>query len=160
MLRTVETRSVHTGEEPFLYQVYASTRQDEVGAWGWDPAQQEGFMRMQFQAQSRSYAWQFPGADHLIIGAGAERIGRLLVDRTEQEIRLVDIALLPEYRGRGIGTHLIQVLQQEAEETGRPLRLSVQPANPARLLYAKLGFITTADDGLYRSMEWSPTSQR
>ncbi|MFZ5815178.1 MAG: GNAT family N-acetyltransferase [Bacillota bacterium] len=155
---TLQLRVVQKADEPFLYELYASTRQAEVDGWGWTPAQQEGFLRMQFQARSRSYAWQFPGADQRVLWLGEERIGQLLVERTDREIRLIDIALLPAHQGRGIGAGLIRALQQEAQQSGRPLRLSVVPTNPARLLYERLGFTTVADDGLYRAMEWRPES--
>ncbi len=138
----------------FLLELYASTRREEVAAWGWEKGQQDAFLQMQFQAQSRSYQLQFPGADHCILLHEGELIGRLLVHRTDQEIRLVDIALLPAFRGQGHGGAIICDLQAEAAAGGKPLRLSVLPQSPARRLYERLGFTVTAEDNQHCAMTW------
>jgi ribosomal protein S18 acetylase RimI-like enzyme len=153
----VGTRPVTPVDEPFLYEVYKGTRTEEVTAWGWPPAQLEAFLRMQSQAQGSAYEWQFPAAQHRIILQDLRPIGRILVDRREQEIRLVDIALLPAWRGNGIGTSLIRQLQAEAAVSGKPLRLSVHSDNhSARRLYERLGFVATEENPVSVAMEWSP----
>lgn len=150
----IERRMAGPDDEPFLIQLYASTRWDEVAAWGWSPAQQEAFLAMQFRAQRQSYAMQYEGAERLILLQEGAPIGRLLVHRTADELLLVDISLLPESRGKGIGTSLVRELQAEAAATDRPLRLRVARENPARRLYARLGFVMTAEQGPYDAMEW------
>jgi ribosomal protein S18 acetylase RimI-like enzyme len=144
-------------EDPeFLFQLYASTRQQEVAAFGWPPAQQEAFLRMQLNAQKRSYEMGYPGADHQLILIDDQPAGRILVFRDKDSQRLVDIALLPEYRNRGIGTQLLRDLIGNCENEGLPLRLHVTKINPARHLYERLGFVVTGEDGMYYEMEKKP----
>jgi ribosomal protein S18 acetylase RimI-like enzyme len=153
MVRTVP---VSGGDGPFLYEVYAGTRRAEIAGWGWEAAQQDAFLRMQFQAQSGAYAAQWPDADHrLILDEAGRRVGRIFVVRTPAELRLVDIALLPECRGSGIGTALVRELQAQAAAAGLPLRLSVARSNDgARQLYERLGFREIGQDEVYAAMEW------
>lgn len=150
----VETRPARPEDEPFLFTLYAATREAEVSAWGWSPAQQQAFLGMQYQAQARSYAQQFPAADHQLICRGGDPVGRILVHRGPEATDLVDIALLPAYRGAGAGTALIRELQAE----GRPVRLHVLKGNPAQRLYERLGFRVAGDDGVYLAMQWHPAT--
>lgn len=146
-------RSVAPSDEAFLFEVYASTRKEELDAWGWDDTQRKAFLEMQFRAQHMSYRAQFPNADHQIILKGDRPIGRIMVTRTDNEFRLVDIALLSESRGSGIGTQLVKAIIDEASQAGKPLRLQVLRTNPAARLYERLGFTVVGDDGLYVQME-------
>jgi ribosomal protein S18 acetylase RimI-like enzyme len=153
----VNLRPAQPEDEPFLFRVYAGTRADEMAAWGWDAAQQEAFLRMQFNAQSMAYRAQYPDADHRIIIYGNQPVGRILIDRSGQGILLIDIALLAECRNTGIGSALIRDLQREATQAGAPVRLHVLKTNPAAVrLYERLGFSITDDDGIYLEMKWLP----
>jgi ribosomal protein S18 acetylase RimI-like enzyme len=144
-------------DEGFLYRVYASTRADEVAAFGWNEAQQTAFLKMQFGAQQRAYEWQFPGAEHSVILFDGEMIGRLIVVRTDREIRLTDITLLPARRNNGVGTLLIKELQARAEAAGLPLRLRVMRENmAARRLYERLNFSLAGESDTHFMMEWMP----
>lgn len=146
-------------DEEFLYRVYASTRADEVAAWGWNQHQQEAFLKMQFKAQQQAYKWQFPTAEHSIILRDEERAGRLIVVKTAQEIRLTDIAILPEYRNAGAGTVFVKDLQDQAQAAGLPLRLRVAKTNAAaRRLYERLNFTVTGESDTHFTMEWLPVS--
>ncbi len=151
MLRTVP---VCPDDEAYLFQVYASTRSEEVAAWGWDAAQQDAFLRMQWRAQQVSYQRQYPDADHRVVVHHDQRVGRLIVVRAEQAIRLADIALLPEFRRAGLGTLLVQELQAEAAQAGKTLQLQVMKNNPARRLYERLGFCVAGENGTHYAMEW------
>jgi GNAT superfamily N-acetyltransferase len=155
----IRLRPVRPGDEGFLFEVYASTRLDELAPLGWTAAQQHAFLRMQFTAQHRSYLAQFPGADFLIILRHERPVGRLYLERRAHEIRGIDIALLPEYRRTGIGTAILQDLLAEAARAGKPFRIHVAKLNPAQRLYERLGFRTLEDDGVYLGMEWSPDSR-
>ena len=147
-------RLATTDDEPFLYLLYCSTRRDEMSAWGWDAEQQETFLRMQFRAQQYHYQTQSGDVSHNLILSGDEPIGRIIVMRSDQEICLGDIALLPEHRGHGIGTALIADLFAEAKKTGKPVTLHVEKTNPAAGLYSRLGFRVTGDTGSHLKMEW------
>ncbi|MFQ5570552.1 MAG: GNAT family N-acetyltransferase [Rhodothermales bacterium] len=141
-------------DEAFLFDLYASTRRAELDAWGWDEAMQASFLRMQFTAQHASYRDRFPRADHAIVFYAKRPVGRLLVDRTDEAIMLVDVALLPEHRGGRVGTCLLRKLLDEAAEKKVPVRLQVLLDNPARRLYRCLGFTSLGHDGVYEQMEW------
>jgi ribosomal protein S18 acetylase RimI-like enzyme len=153
-LMTVTLRPVVASDEDFLFEVYAGTRRDEVAAWGWDAAQQNMFLKMQFNVQRRVYEAQYPQDGHHLILLDDEPVGRLWVVRSDEEIHLVDIALLPAHRGQGIGGSLVQELLDEAARAGQPCRLQVLKSNPAARLYARLGFVQTGENGLYCHMEW------
>ncbi len=151
----VTLRPVVADDDQFLFEVYAGTRRAEMAAWGWETVQQDAFLKMQFLAQKQSYAMQYPHADHSIILLDQKPAGRLYVVRSEEEIHLTDISLLPEYRGQGIGAKLIKDLLDEARQSGKPCRLQVLKTNPdAARLYERLGFSATGEDALYLEMEW------
>lgn len=152
---TVELRPVVADDDSFLFEVYASTRHDEMAAWGWDAAQRDGFLRMQFMMQRNAYAMQFPEASHDIILLDEKPVGRMIVARHDYAIRFVDFALLPEARGKGIGTRLFREVLDEAAATSRPCLLKVLKANPRAVqLYERLGFVNTGEDAIYVDMEW------
>lgn len=83
-------------------------------------------------------------------------IGRLYVDRRADEIRVVDIALLPEHRRQGIGSALLENILAEAAAAHKPVRIHVEKFNPALRLYQRLGFHQVRDTGVYFLMEWLP----
>ncbi len=113
---------------------------------------------MQFHAQQTSYQNQFPNSSYQIVLMQELAVGSMLVIRNEAEIRLADIALLPEYRDRGIGGYLIQNLLVEATQAGKPVRLQVIQFNRAIQLYQRLGFSKVGDNGTHFLLEWQPTS--
>jgi ribosomal protein S18 acetylase RimI-like enzyme len=155
----ISLRASGPEDEGFLYQLYASTRADEVAAFGWNEAQQTAFLNMQFGAQQRAYEWQFPGAEHSVILSGGEMIGRLIVVRTDAEIRLTDITLLPAHRNAGVGTFLIKELQAQAEAARLPLRLRVMRTNvAAHRLYERLDFSSADESDTHFMMEWLPSN--
>lgn len=153
MARTIP---VKPSDEPFLFQLYASTRQEEMAAWGWEPAQQETFLWMQFQNRTQAYRMRFPDAEHHLILDGEQPIGAMILAREPGVLRLVDIALLPAGRGAGIGSAMIRALQAEAARTASALHLHVNKGNPARRLYDRLGFTVTRETDLAYAMVWRP----
>lgn len=159
------SRPVAAIDDAFLFELYASTRAEELAAWGWSAAQQEPFVRMQWLAQKRGYEARYPSEGHCILELEGRPVGRLWVVRGEHELRLVDVTLLPAHRGRGLGTGVLRSLQEEAARAGKPLRLHVTRNNPALRLYTRLGFTaargTEADPSQpYLELEWSaPTGE-
>ncbi len=133
--------------------MYASTRQQELAQTGWSESQKETFLRQQFETQSSYYHEHYSEASFDVILADGRPVGRLYVARWSEQIRIVDIAVLPEYRGAGIGTKLLEDLISESEASGKPLSIHVERFNPALRLYERLGFRAVADKGVYYLME-------
>jgi ribosomal protein S18 acetylase RimI-like enzyme len=156
MVSGIGLRPSTPSDEPFLYEVYASTRTEELASVPWTVAQKDAFVRMQFAAQDQQYRTAFPNAEFSVVLCDGQPIGRQYVQRAEHELLLVDIALLADYRGRGIGTQLVSALLAESAAAGKCVRLHVEAHNPARQLYARLGFRTDSETGVYVSMQWQP----
>jgi ribosomal protein S18 acetylase RimI-like enzyme len=152
--RLITLRPALPDDEPFLLKVYASARADEMAACGWSGAQQEAFLKMQFTTQQMAYGAQFPDADQSIILRDELMIGRMLIDRRDEEIYLVDITLLAEHRGDGIGASLIRDLQREASAAGKAVRLRVMKTNRAVSFYERLGFSKVNESSTHFQMEW------
>jgi ribosomal protein S18 acetylase RimI-like enzyme len=153
----ITLRPIQDEDEPLLFRVYASTREVERDAWQWEDKAWNAFLRMQFEAQRRHYTTHFPNAVQSVVLRDDEPVGRTWVYRSPEEIRLLDIAILPKHRQRGIGTHLIRQLQEEARQAGVPLRHSVEFGNPgAKRLYERLGFVAVQTHGMHTLMEWDP----
>lgn len=156
---TVTLRKVVVEDEPFLREVYKSTR-PEIAALGWPAQQQQAFLAMQFDGQQRSYSMQYPEAEHQVILFEGEEVGRLITFRTEREIRLADVALLPQYRNKGVGALLIRELCLEAAQRNLPVRLQVSKFNPAIRLYERLGFERLGENETHFQMEWRQAAVR
>ena len=153
---TLVLRAAVPEDDAFLYAVYASTRAAELAVVPWDDAKKAEFLRMQFDAQHTFYHEQFPNAQYDVLIQEGEPIGRLYVDRRPDELRILDIALLPQFCGRGLGGRLLRALIEEADRATTPIRLHVETFNPARRLYERLGFRQVQNDGIYILMEWNP----
>lgn len=155
--RAVTLRPITPEDEAFLFEVYAGTRREELGPLPWDEAQKQAFLTFQFNAQHQHYRDTFAAADfHVILDDGAP-VGRLYVDRRADEIRILDITLLPGRQGRGIGKALLGALLAEAEAAGKPVRIFVESHLPhARRFFERLGFEETEDHGVSVLMTWRP----
>jgi ribosomal protein S18 acetylase RimI-like enzyme len=140
----------------FLYRVYASTRAEEMAMTGWTEAQIEEFLRMQFKLQHTQWLQNYKKAKFEIILYNKVPVGRLYVDRRTDDIRIIDIALLPEFRRQGIGATIMKNLVDEADERQVTLSLHVEFNNPAMGLYERLGFKKGELSGIYYYMERSP----
>lgn len=153
-MSALSLRPITPADTSFLARVYASSRAEELALTGWSEEQKEVFCLRQFDAQSAYYAANYPEASFQVIERDGEPIGRLYVARWEKEIRIVDITLLPEFRGTGTGTKLLRDLQNEARRAGKSLMVHVERFNRALQLYQRLGFQQVEDKGVYLLMEW------
>lgn len=157
MKNRAKTRPViPEADDPFLFEVYAGTRLDEIASWGWNAEQQSAFLKMQHLCQKQSYRLQYPDLISRIILDGDDRAGYILTARKEAEMILVDIALLPQFRGKGIGLAVLTGLQEETMAADLSIQLSVFNGNPARRLYERLGFQPIEQNELYTIMKWEP----
>ncbi len=147
-------RAATPEDEQFLRAVYAGTRAEELARVPWSNEQKRAFTDMQFAAQDAHYRQHYPTAQYSIIEVQGAPAGRLYVDRCKNEIRVIDIALLPDHRRAGIGTKLLRELQDEARTAGKTLTIHVEKFNPALNLYHRLGFQQIEDKGVYLFLEW------
>jgi ribosomal protein S18 acetylase RimI-like enzyme len=154
MAEAITLRAVSDADRSFLCDVYSSTRTEELAPVPWDNEQKVAFLQMQFDAQDRYYHEVYPQGAFDVILVEGEPAGRLYVNRGPDEVRIIDIAMLPAYRNRRIGTHLIGALQAEAALARKPLTIHVERFNPAMRLYERLGFQQIADRGVYVFLEW------
>ncbi len=150
----VALRPAQPADAPFLQALYASTRRDEMAPTGWPQAQIDAFLADQFALQSAHYARHYADAAFSIVEQDRAPIGRLIVLDRPAEVRLVDVAIADEARGRGLGTRLVErVLAQAAR---RRVVLHVEVFNPALRLYERLGFRASEQVGAYWRMEAGP----
>ncbi len=146
---------VQTGNDlALLGDLYLSRRWAEVSAVpGWSDAQRRAFLLSQEQLQRRHYHQHYPEAAFLIVDCAGTSIGRLCVDQDASAVRIVDIALLPQWQGRGIGSRLLHAVMHLADSQGLACNLSVEQGSRARRLYERLGFQACGDAGLYTPMQ-------
>jgi ribosomal protein S18 acetylase RimI-like enzyme len=149
---TITLRRVAPDDTEFLKRVYGSTRAEELAMVPWTDEQKIAFIKMQFRAQHLDYHTNYPDADYDVILRDATPAGRLYVHRRPEEISILDIALLPEHRGAGIGGALLNDLIAESEAAAKPLTIYVEKYNRAQTLYRRLGFAETDDTGVYWKM--------
>lgn len=154
----VTLRPVLPDDRDLLCRIYGSTRTEELAPVPWTDAQKDAFIRQQFDAQTTYWDEQYPEAERSIVEVDGAPAGRFYVQRWPREIRLVDVALLPDFRGRGVGTELIQRLFSEAAPAGKAVTIHVEIFNPARALYERLGFVSKGERGVYDFMEWKPST--
>jgi GNAT superfamily N-acetyltransferase len=153
----IEFRPIEEDDQEFLYEVYASTREEELAPIPWDDAAKEEFLRMQHHAQHTYYQQEFSSAEYQIILRDGVPVGRLYLDRREDEFRVIDIALLTSERGKGTGGKIMRDILDEARAAGKPVRIHVLKDNRAMHLYERLDFRPIGDTGVYYLMEWVPT---
>lgn len=154
MAESISFRPITKDDDTFLRRVYWSTRMDEMARVPWNDEEKKMFLDHQYHAQSEHYGLVFENADFLIISRDGIDIGRLYIDRQPDEIHIIDIALLPEFRGSGTGGRLLQEILEEGRATKKKVTIYVEHFNPARHLYDRLGFKHVDTNGVYHFMEW------
>lgn len=140
----------------FLQALYADTRAEELACVDWSQEQANQFIAQQFRAQRAHYCEHYPGAAFLVVEFGGEPVGRLYLHETDSELRLMDIILRPEQRGRGLGRELLRAVTERALRRELPITLHVEPFNPARDWYERIGFQRAEVRGVYWFMRLCP----
>lgn len=149
MLASISLRPAKEGDEGFLRQVYAESRREELDQVAWPEGARDEFLRSQFDAQAAHYVQHYPGAEFLFIEHAGQPAGRLYVRRSSQEIRIMEIGLMPAFRNKGIGTALLQSILEEGQSARKLVSIHVEKFNPALRLYERLGFHIEAEHGVY-----------
>lgn len=157
MSTNVTLRPVGPDDRDFLIEVYSSTRAEEMALVPWTDEQRYAFIQHQFTAQTNHYVQKYPEASHDIILSDDRQVGRLYVARLDQEIRIVDITLLPAERNAGIGSYLIKQLLDEANRSGKITRIFVEEFNPSRSLFERLGFSPSEQHGIHLLLQCNPS---
>ncbi len=148
-------RPIEQQDLPFLKKLYGDTRMDELEPTGWSDDEKSGFLAMQFRAQHSHYVNQYPNASFMVVLCGGEMIGRLYIDRWPEEWRIIDIALLRQWRSKGLGSAIMEEILTMAMEDQRSVSIHVETNNPAMKLYRRLGFKKINENGVYHLMRWN-----
>ncbi|SFN08883.1 Ribosomal protein S18 acetylase RimI [Pimelobacter simplex] len=151
---SVTVRPATTADDAFLRALYAAGRAAELDQVAWPPGQREAFVAMQHDLRERLYREAYPAGEFLVVEVDGRPAGRLCVNRGPDEVRVVDIALLPVHQGQGIGAALLRRLLDEAAAAGVPVALQVERDSPARALYERLGFVPVAEDDVRLHLTW------
>ena len=152
-------RPIEKTDLPFLSRLYASTRAEEMNRVPWSEQEKLEFLQGQFHAQHTFYMENFPNSSFDLILVNENEAGRLYLDEREDEFRIIDISLLPEFRGTGIGTTILKDIQSQANSVAKKVRIHVEKNNPAMSLYRRLQFVDVEDQGVYLLMEWNSTDR-
>lgn len=151
-LGAIGLRPSTRSDEPFLRAVYESTRAEEFAAAGWRDDEVRTLLASQFSMQDTYYRRYYPEARFDVVLRGETAVGRFYHDWSGGEARVIDIALLPAYRGAGIGTWLMRAVVAAAARRAMPVTLHVEFGNPVRGLYGRLGFKPAGENGVYERM--------
>jgi len=143
-------------DEEFLLSVYASTRAQEMAQVPWSAEQKDAFVRMQFTAQLRHYAAEFPAASHEVISWKQVPVGRIYFSRNADEIHILDITVLPQHRKAGIASLVVRRLLEEASTAAKPVSIYVESFNPSMSFFRQLGFQPVAERGFHVLLRWTP----
>lgn len=154
--RGLALRPESDADLPFLMQVFATTRADELAIVPWSEEQKRAFLIQQFSAQRKHYYAYFPNTAFDIIELHGTPIGRLYIDERETRVHIIDIVLMPGSRDRGMGTALLTAIQDHARARGKGVDIFVERINPAKTLYDRLGFKVIREDDIYLEMDWLP----
>lgn len=145
-------------DTPFVHRLYASTRQPEMDSVPWSDQEKDAFVLQQFEAQRSHYRQHYADAELLIILLDGRPVGRLYLHRVDNDLLIIDISLMPDVRGQGLGGMLLREIQERAAADGNVVSIHVEQFNPALHLYQRLGFVKIKSYGVYDLMEWRPAS--
>ena len=152
----ITLRPATAADDDFIFNCYASTREQELAQVPWTAEQKESFVRMQYAAQKNHYAAEAPRASHDVIYVDATPVGRIYLDRREDALHILDITVLPQHRNHGTGALLLRRLLDEAGRAGKPMTIYVENFNPSVRFFERLGFQKDHEKGFHLLMKWRP----
>ncbi|HYW72779.1 MAG TPA: GNAT family N-acetyltransferase [Pyrinomonadaceae bacterium] len=157
IIESISLRPATDDDQEFLLDLYKSGRGDDLRELGWDEPRITEFLEMQYEAHQNFLRDDYSNADDQIVLLEGLAVGHLSIEHRPNEIRLVDVSLLADHRNRGVGTLLVQQVQEQSAAAKRPLRVQVIRFNRAAGLFERLGFRRTSETGTHFQMEWLPT---
>jgi ribosomal protein S18 acetylase RimI-like enzyme len=143
-------RPVADADRDLILSLYASTRAGELAQVPWSEAQKQAFLQHQVAAQERHYRERYPTSQHEVIMTGERPLGRLWLDRQPDRVHILDLTLLPEARGAGVGSALLRSLQAEAAA----VTIYLESFTPSLPLFERLGFAKEAEQGAHLLLAW------
>ncbi len=153
----ITLREANGADYDFMRRLYHAVREEEMKQFPFTDVQKVVFLNEQFAAQFEHYKIHYPSCERNIIELDGQPVGRLWIDEWKDQIRIVDIGLMPGHRGSGIGTKLLQEVLERGAAAGKPVTIHVERFNPALRLYERLGFKEIDTNGVYFLMKWSPS---
>jgi len=156
---SVTLRDVTPADDAFLREVYASARAPEMAMVPWSDEQKAAFLKLQFDGQDAYYREQYPAAEFQVIMNDDAPVGRLYVLRTADEIRIMDITILPDFRSQGIGASILKPLLEEAVGENKRVTIWAESFNPSQNLFRRLGFTLAQEDGFNHLLEFRPSAR-
>lgn len=154
--KQITLRPATEADDDFIFNCYASTREQELAQVPWSREQKEAFVRMQYTAQKQHYAAEAPQASHDIIYLDATPVGRIFLDRREDALHILDVTVLPQHRNQGTGSLMLRRLLDEAGRLGKPVTIYVESFNPSLRFFERLNFRKDHEKGLHLLMKWQP----
>ncbi len=140
---------ISSSDEPFLVELYASTRAEEMALVPWNGGQKQAFLQMQFEAQNLYYRERYPNASFDLIKFNDSPVGRLYLAELADEIRIIDLTFLPAHFDPKIFVSLIEEILQKAAQVGKPVRIYLEDYNPQTEIFVRLGFQKIDEQGIY-----------
>lgn len=151
----ISFKDVEERDGEFIEKVYRSTREKELNLTGWPEDQKHRFIIMQSMAQLVDFKRNYKGTNYRIILYKKKPAGRLYLWETNSEVWVIDISLLPEFRGKGIGRSILSDIIERSRKKNKTVALHVALGNPARRLYERLGFKKVGATATHDCMELS-----
>lgn len=150
----ISLRPVRADEGNFWREVFYDSRREHFLTLGLNENDLNNLLEFQFQAQELDYKKNYPRASNDVVLFGDAPVGRVILSTEHNDLHLIDIAVLTEFRGRGFGTQILEWLFEESRRINLPIRFYVEKINPAFRLYERLGFKVVADINSHFQMEW------
>ncbi len=156
--KSISLRLFSEKDIPFLKKVYFSTREEELKqVIDWTPEMKNTFLTHQFNAQHEYYQKNYVKANFFVIEKKHEPVGRLYyAESYDSTIRIIDIAILPKFQRKGLGTSILNGFFERAKAIEQPITIHVESFNPAMKLYMRLGFKKISEtNGVYHLLQWN-----
>jgi ribosomal protein S18 acetylase RimI-like enzyme len=149
----ITRRPAEESDVALLFELYAATREHELAMVPWNDDQKRAFLEMQFRAQRTGYAAKYPAAAHEIICLGERGVGRIYWSNEPERIHILDITIAPASRNAGIGSGVLHEILALADRDGKPVTIYVEPFNPSRRLFERIGFGIAINDEVNMLLE-------